>query len=114
MNKEITVFSGEGLIQKEHISSLLLKACPSFKAAYDASDDKDLDYIIAGAFAHHLLTLYQKNEKSEFPEIAKLIGADAGQIVSCPAFPRVKNYVAGISARKLIVSCPAFFLRFFP
>lgn len=73
MDKEVSTISGDELIEKEHIAPLLLKACPSFKVVYEASDDKELDYIIAGEFARHLLTLYKEQKTSEFSLVAKLI-----------------------------------------
>lgn len=61
------------MIEKERLSSLLLEACPSFKATYDASKDKDLDYMIASAFARHLLNLYKANKTEEFSKVSELI-----------------------------------------
>jgi len=61
------------MIIKEQIAIKLLEACPSFKEKYDASDSKDLDYVIAGKFAYHLLELYKSKKLDEFSKIAQLI-----------------------------------------
>ncbi len=61
------------MITKEEIAYRLLQACPSFKPIYDESDNKDLLYSLGGDFAHHLLTLLQNGEISEFPAVAEMI-----------------------------------------
>lgn len=63
----------EKLITKEKIALLLIEACPSFESIYEASDSKEFDYIIAGEFARHLLTLYKSDDIEEFPNVAELI-----------------------------------------
>lgn len=61
------------MIEKQQITSLLLEACPSFKKTYEAFDDKDLNYAVAGELAHHLLDLYKNNKTEEFSKLARLI-----------------------------------------
>lgn len=61
------------MIEKQHIPTLLIKACPSFKAVLDTCDDQELHYMVAGDFAHHLLQLYSAQKLEEFPDVAKLI-----------------------------------------
>lgn len=63
------------MIKKEHITTKLLEACPSFQPVYDASDDKELDYIIASDFAHHLLDLYINQKQDKFPQVGQMIEA---------------------------------------
>lgn len=61
------------MITKEEIADQLLQACPSFKPIYGESENKDLLYSLGGDFAHHLLTLLQNGETSEFPAVAEMI-----------------------------------------
>ena len=61
------------LISKEQIVPLILETCPSFKAVYDASDNKELNYLIAAELADHLLKLHRKNDIGEFSYVAELI-----------------------------------------
>lgn len=61
------------MINKNQLPTLLIKACPSFKAVLDGSDDQELHYMVAGDFARHLLDLYTAQQLEEFSKVAELI-----------------------------------------
>jgi hypothetical protein len=61
------------MIQREQVYELLLEACPSFRPVFDASDDRELHYVVAGEFASHLIQLYQRNDFNQFEAVSSFI-----------------------------------------
>ena len=64
------------MIDQTKIPELLLKACPSFKKAWEAHLEEygeELIYVAMGDFARHLLALYKEKQIDEFQDIGKLI-----------------------------------------
>jgi len=65
------------MIQEEAVISLLLKASPSFKDKLeehykDWGEETSL-YLVAGEFARHLVTSYEKGYTEEFPAVFELL-----------------------------------------
>jgi hypothetical protein len=64
------------VIAKAEVFPIILAACPSFRARYEASvaeDGADLLYIHAGALAAHLLALHRAGDREEFPAVGAAI-----------------------------------------
>lgn len=64
------------MIEQHEAMPLLVAACPSFAREWEdhlRENGNDLQYVAAGAFAHHLLSLYEKKELKAFPAIAAAI-----------------------------------------
>ncbi len=60
------------MIEKDQIMSLLLEACPSYRARWEEyiaqpGYEAGLVYVDLGDFAHHLIDLFQQGNLSEFP-----------------------------------------------
>lgn len=61
------------MIKQEQVIPLILEACPSFKAEFEKSDNKELLYVVMGEFASHLLFLYRQKEIEEFGPLCEVI-----------------------------------------
>ncbi|MBA4749785.1 MAG: hypothetical protein H2057_04100 [Alphaproteobacteria bacterium] len=63
------------MLSKDDINPRLLKSCPTFKASYALLDqeEKNLSYIVASHFAHHLLFLYTQGQLEHFSAVGELI-----------------------------------------
>lgn len=64
------------MIEQHDAMPLLVAACPSFSRQWEEhlrEYGTDLQYVAAGAFAHHLLSLYQSQDLVAFPAIASVI-----------------------------------------
>ena len=57
-------------MSRNEISSLLLKSCPSFEPALSKAQQEYGEnlsiYVEFGAFAHHIVDLYKRNQTGEF------------------------------------------------
>jgi len=73
--RKIRILAKEGVAEyiKADIPRLLIDSCPSFKAVYEESEDKDLDYLIGGEFAQHLKNLIDHNKTEELSDAFKTI-----------------------------------------
>jgi hypothetical protein len=66
------------VIAKEQVMPLLLEACPSFRASWNAyraepEYDDDLLYLHLGEFARHLVGLMKAGATEEFPAVFDLV-----------------------------------------
>lgn len=64
------------MIQQDEAMPLLVEACPSFQEEWlrhVQEHGDELLYMAAGAFANHLLSLYQANDLSSFAAVAAAI-----------------------------------------
>lgn len=64
------------MIQQDEAMPLLVEACPSFQKKWlehVQEHGNELPYAAAGAFAEHLLALYQANDLSSFAAVAAAI-----------------------------------------
>jgi hypothetical protein len=64
------------MIEQQEAMPLLVEACPSFKEAWlehQQEHGDELLYVAAGAFAQHLLALYQANSLSSLVATASAI-----------------------------------------
>jgi hypothetical protein len=52
------------MIGHAQVMEVILEACPSFRATWDASDDKESPYVVMGEFARHLLELHVAHSES--------------------------------------------------
>jgi len=62
------------MLVKDDVMPLLLAACPSFRAAWEAyraepTYEADLLYVDLGELAHHLVELMRRGATDEFPAV---------------------------------------------
>ncbi len=64
------------MIEQKEVMPLLIEACPSFRdewLEHLQEHGNELLYVAAGAFAQHLLSLYQAGNLSSFPATASVM-----------------------------------------
>jgi hypothetical protein len=64
------------MIEQHDAMPLLLQACPSFTSEWVQhvqENGNDLQYVAAGTFARHLLSLYESGETAALPAVAAAI-----------------------------------------